>query len=305
VVETGTVGPRILVVGSVNIDLVLRVDRHPEPGETVAGTSLDRLPGGKGGNQAAALARLGSDVALHGCVGADTDGRWSRDELAAAGVDVTALRATGAAPTGTAVVVVDAAGANRIVVVPGANAAVEPPDDPTGFDLLLTQLEVPLAVVEAAVSRASRVGVRVVLNAAPATPLPDGLLAAVDVLVLNETEARAIGGADDVVDAAQALRRRGVEAVVVTRGAAGALVLGPDDRAADVPAPRVAVVDTTGAGDCFTAALVHRLARGDEVVEAARFACTAAALSVRAAGARGGLPTEAEVRRAATSAASG
>ena len=271
---------RACVVGSTNVDLVLPVRALPVPGETVLGADARREPGGKGGNQAVALARLGAHVRFVSAVGADPEGAWSRARLSEAGVDVTGV-ATVAAPTGLAVVVVDETGENSIVVSPGANAHVVAPEQ-LDADVVLLSLEVPLATVAAAAATARRQGVPVVLNAAPAQPLPAALLGDVDVLVVNESEWAALG--EPVVPAA-----------VVTRGAAGCLVV-EHGRAWELSAVRVeAVVDTTGAGDCFAAALAWGLGRGEGLGDAARFASRAAALSVTAAGARGGLPTHDEV----------
>ena len=271
---------RACVVGSTNVDLVLPVRALPVPGETVLGGDARREPGGKGGNQAVALARLGAQVRFVSAVGDDPDGWWSRAQLADAGVEVTDVATVGA-PTGLAVVVVDATGENHIVVSPGANAQVVAPTH-LDADVLLLSLEVPLATVAAAASTARRLAVPVVLNAAPAQPLPAELLADVDVLVVNETEWAA-------------LDEPAIPAAVVTRGARGCLVV-EGGGAWELPAvPVERVVDTTGAGDCFAAALSWALGWGQSLGDAARFASRAAALSVTAAGARGGLPTQAEV----------
>lgn len=271
---------RACVVGSTNVDLVLPVRALPAPGETVLGRDARREPGGKGGNQAVALARLGAHVRFVSAVGDDPEGAWSRAQLLHAGVEVGDV-ATVDAPTGLAVVVVDETGENSIVVSPGANARVVAPDG-LDADVLLLSLEVPLATVTAAAATGRRLGVPVVLNAAPAQHLPPELLAAVDVLVVNETEWAALGSPEP-------------SAVVVTRGARGCLVV-EHGRTWELPAvPVDRVVDTTGAGDCFAAALAWGLGRGEELGDAVRFASRAAALSVTGPGARGGLPTHDEV----------
>ena len=277
---------RALVVGSVNVDLHVRVPQHPGPGETVLGSTLVRLPGGKGGNQAAALARLGARVRLHAAVGNDADGRWSLEALHTAGVDTADVLRLDGVPTGCALVVVEHDGGNRIVVVPGANAELPTVSSVGDVDVLVAQLEVPTEVVTAAMAAARRAGVVTVLNAAPAQALPARLLADVDVLVVNAPELRVLAGDRDP----SALAR----AVVVTRGADGADVH-VDGAVARVPAPSADVVDTTGAGDCFVASLAFDLARGRSLEDAVRFACRAAALSVTGLGARGALPTLAEV----------
>jgi ribokinase len=268
---------RAVVVGSTNVDLVLPVPSLPRPGETVLGAEVRRMAGGKGGNQAVALARLGASVRFVSAVGDDPDGAWSLAQLVAEGVDVSGV-ATVAAPTGLAVVAVDAAGENSIVVAPGANAHVVAPAA-LDADVLLLSLEVPLETVAAAAAAATA---PVVLNAAPAQVLPASLLGDVDVLVVNEAEWEAL---DRV--------RHG--AVVVTLGARGCLVLEGSSEV-HVAAVPVEVVDTTGAGDCFAAALAYGVAQGWALPEAARFGCRAAALSVRAAGARAGLPRLGDVQ---------
>lgn len=267
---------RACVVGSTNVDLVLAVPHLPRPGESVLGHDGQRLPGGKGGNQAVALARLGAQVTFVSAVGADADGEWSRALLAAEGIDVTDVAVVDA-PTGLAVVMVDARGENSIVVAPGANAQVDAPAV-VDVDVVLLSLEISLATVTAVALQAQ---VPVVLNAAPAQYLPPELLAAVDVLVVNETEWETLG-------------RPTSGAVVVTLGAGGCRVLTASG-SMDLDAVPVEVVDTTGAGDCFAAALAYGVGHGWPLPEAAAFANRAAALSVQAVGARGDLPSLAQV----------
>ena len=280
-------GPvRALVVGSVNVDLHVRVSEHPGRGETVIGSELSRLPGGKGGNQAVALARLGAQVRLHAAVGEDADGQWSIDQLERAGVDVADVVRLAGATTGSALVVVEDDGSNRIVVVPGANATLPAVSSVGDADVVVAQLEVPVAVVADALASARRASVLTVLNAAPALSLPPNMLADVDVLVVNYPEAQVLAGDGDPATLARC--------VVVTLGADGARVHA-DGEVVQVPAPRVEVVDTTGAGDCFVAALAYDLARGRPLATAVEFACRAASASVTSAGARGGLPTLAQV----------
>jgi len=269
--------PRALVVGSTNVDLVLAVRSLPRPGETALATGRRREAGGKGANQAVALARLGASVRLVSAVGDDEDGRWSLAQLA--GVDTGGVAVVDA-PTGHAVVMVDASGENSIVVTPGANALVAAPDV-VAAEVVLLSLEVPLEVVVATAATARAAGVPVVLNAAPAQELPASLLADVDLLVVNEEEWDALG-------------RPSAGAVVVTLGSKGCLVLesGGERRVAAVP---VDAVDTTGAGDCFSAALAYGVAQGWPLERSALFATRVAACSVRRPGARGGMPTLAEV----------
>jgi ribokinase len=283
----------IALVGSINLDLVVEVERHPAPGETVIGSDRRELPGGKGANQAVAAARLGAEVAFVGRVGADDAGRRLRDGLAAEGVDVAHVRVDPQAPTGMALIAVDRAGENTIVVSSGANARVSAADVDAARDALsgaavtLVQHEVPEAAVAAALAAG---GGTVVLNPAPARPL----VADVDVLVPNRGELEALAGrSGDPVELARGLDA--ARAVVVTLGSEGAVVI-EGERVERVPARRVDVVDTTGAGDAFCGALAQALDGGAELVEAARFATRAAAASVTHPGAQAGLPRLADLR---------
>jgi ribokinase len=282
----------IALVGSINLDIVVGVDRHPAPGETVLGDDRQELPGGKGANQAVAAARLGADVAFVGRVGDDDAGRRLRDGLAAEGVDVTHVRVDADAPTGVALIAVDRAGENTIVVSSGANARVSAADVEAAHDVLanaavtLVQHEVPEDAVAAAIAAA---GGTVVLNPAPARPI----VAPVDVLVPNRGELEALaGGAGDPVELARSLDA--ARSVVVTLGSEGAAVI-EGSRVERIPARRVDAVDTTGAGDAFCGALAQALDTGADLVEAARWAVRAAAASVTKPGAQGGLPRRADL----------
>ncbi len=270
--------PRIGVVGSANVDLVARCDALPTPGETVMASSLTRLPGGKGANQAAALAALGAAVTFVGCVGADESGDWLVAGLAERGVDVSRV-VRDAAATGTALIAVDASGENLIVVAPGANDALSPEAlDLAGLDLVLCQMEVPVAVVEAVVTRAGAT----VLNRAPARALPPETLAACRAIVANEHEVRSLPLAE-------------LAHVVVTHGPEGASRLERGVEVARAEPPRVTPVDTVGAGDVFCAAYALGLAEGRDLDEVLRFAVAAGALATLAPGAQGALPTREEV----------
>lgn len=271
---------RICVVGSTNVDLLLRLPRHPVPGETVLARSRARHAGGKGANQAVALARLGAQVRFVSAVGSDDDGTWSLSALREEGVPTDEVAVVDA-PTGLAVVSVDDAGENTIVVAAGANLLVTAPSTLTE-DALLLSLEVPLAVVSTSARVAREQGVLVVLNAAPWQPLPPALLADIDVLVMNATEA------------AQQGSELAVPGLVVTLGGDGAQVV-QGGITILVPAPAVEVVDTTGAGDCFAAALTFALASGRDLVSAASWACRAASRSVQHLGARTGSPSMTEL----------
>lgn len=293
----------IVVIGSLNEDLVVRVARWPEAGETVFGERLDRSAGGKGANQATAAARLGGEVAMVGLVGDDAPGRRLLDGLRAIRVDVTNIGLAAGVPTGAALVGLDASGGNRIVVLPGANACLEPVAldglDWRGVRVLLLQLEIPLATVTAAASAAHAAGVRVVLDPAPAMSLPDALLESVDILTPNALEASALAGrtAVDVRTArlvASQLEARGPRAVIVTLGASGA-VLADGNYVTHLPAPTVETVDTTGAGDAFNGALAVALAEGQPLASAVIFANRVAALSTTRPGAQAAMPDRATV----------
>ena len=292
----------VTVVGSLNEDVLVAVDRLPGRGETVVGRSVTRAPGGKGANQAAAAGLLGPGVHMVGRVGEDAAGDRQLAALAGSRVNVSRVHRTPGQATGTATIPVEeGSGENLIVVVPGANDALTPADvdvEPVHrAEVLLLQLEVPLETVLAAATAA---GGTVVLTPAPPRALPEGLLARVDVLVPNEHElvqlAGAAPGERTPVELADLARDLGVRAVVVTLGARGALVVPPDGPALLQEPPRVDVVDTTGAGDCFTGALAQGLAGGDDLAGAVRYAVAAAALSTTGPGARGALTGDDDVR---------
>jgi ribokinase len=296
------VSARVVVAGSINADLVVRADRLPAPGETVTGGRFSRHGGGKGANQAVAAARLGARVAMVGAVGRDELGEAALAALAAEGVDVTAVARLDGIATGVALICVDAAGENQIAVASGANAeldgkaverAVRAATKGGGAVVLLGH-EVPEAAVLAGARAAPGA---IVLNPAPARALAEELVAFRPILTPNAGEAAELTGERDPEAAARALAARTRAPVVVTLGARGVLVLDQDGTAA-LPAPRVDVVDTTGAGDAFNGALAAELAAGRSLRDAAAFAVSAAALSTRAAGAREAMPSRAEVASA-------
>ncbi|WP_149827523.1 ribokinase [Streptomyces tailanensis] len=291
----------LLVVGSANADLVIGVERRPGAGETVLGSDLAVHPGGKGANQAVAAARLGARTALLARVGDDGNGRLLLDSLGDAGVE-TAGVLVGGAPTGVALITVDPSGDNSIVVSPGANGKLTP-EDVRAADALLrasrvvsAQLEIPLETVVEVVRRLPE-GTRFVLNPSPPRELPEEVLAACDPLIVNEHEARVIVGGElegSPEDWARALLARGPRSVVVTLGAEGALVATAED-SARVAAVKVEAVDTTGAGDAFTAALAWKLGAGAKPAEAAAYAARVGAAAVTKAGAQVSFPTAEEV----------
>jgi ribokinase len=299
--RTGSPGAaEVAVVGSLNLDLVVRVPRLPGPGETVSGDDLFRNSGGKGANQAVAAARLGRRVAMVGCVGDDDAGRELLESLEAGAVDTSRVRVVTGVPSGTALITVSEDGENQIVVSPGANARLAPDDVAAagsalaGAAVTLLQLEVPLEAVAAAARAA---GGTVVLNPAPVRDLPDGLLDRVDVLVPNRVELAQLAGGPvpgTVEEAAGLAGRLPVGAVVVTLGADGALVV-EDGQARHVPAVPVRAVDTTAAGDAFCGGLADALAAGAALADAARRAVRVAAAACLRPGAQASLPTPAEL----------
>ena len=298
---------RVVVLGSINMDLVVRTPHHPRPGETVHGAGFVTVPGGKGANQAAAAARLGVAVAMVGRVGNDAFGQAALANLAAQGVQTAHVRRDATEPSGIAMIVVNEAGENTIVVAPGANDAVCSADVENarallaGADYLVLQFEIPLEVVRQAITLAAELGVRVVLNPAPAHAVAEGFFDGVYALVVNETEAEALAGqpVQDIPQAAlaaSALQARGPQVVIVTLGAAGAYVCGPDGVACHVPAHPVQVVDTTAAGDTFVGGLVAALLDGLPLAEAVRYATCAGTLATMRLGAQTSIPSAAEVR---------
>ncbi|TDB75711.1 ribokinase [Actinomadura sp. KC216] len=294
----------VVVVGSVNADLVVGVERRPAPGETVLGSDLATHPGGKGANQAVAAARLGGRAGLVGRVGDDGHGELLRAALAADGVDLAHLTTTPGVPTGVALITVGPDGDNSIIVSPGANARLGPADVTAARAMIAAasvvsfQLEVPLPAVEAAARVAAEAGGRIVLNPSPPAPVPGELLARCDPLVVNEHEAAHLLGGDgngDPAAMAAGLARSGPRSVVVTLGADGVVVADGATAPVKIPSPEADAVDTTGAGDAFTAALCLRLACGDPLPGAARYAARAGAAAVRKAGAQSSFPTPGEL----------
>ena len=300
--------PRVLVIGSANVDFVVTAERLPVPGETVSGGTLLVNHGGKGANQAVAARRLGADVRFVGCVGNDSSGAALRTGLAAEGIDVTGLVTTREAPTGTALIVVDAAGRNQIAVAPGANhsltvEAIEASlEHLTWAHVLVCQFETPLATVQHALAAAHAQGVSTVLNPAPVRPLPDEMWSLVDYLTPNAGEAaqlsgRAVASLDEAREAGCGLVARGPRNVVITLGEHGAIACGATG-SEHVPAMPVRPVDTTAAGDAFNAALAVGLARRQPLMEAMRFATAAAGLACTRPGAQDSLPRADEVEAA-------
>ena len=288
--------PRIVVAGSANMDLVGLAERLPRPGETVLGDEFLMMPGGKGANQAIAATRAGGDTVFLGAIGSDAFGVSLDAKLNGAGVDMRHVR-TSYGVSGVAVIMVDHAGENSILVAPGANNSfvglTEAEEQAIAAgDVLLCQQEIPVETVIAAARAARTGGTRMILNAAPARELPAELLADVDLLVVNEVEAQAVtGGAATDMPALLAL----VPRVVLTLGGAGSRYADRDGRDEQVPAFRVPVVDTTAAGDAFTGALAVAWGEGRDLVEAVRWANAAGAACVRRVGASSALPSRTEI----------
>jgi ribokinase len=288
----------IVVLGSANLDLVVRQPRLPRPGETMFGSDFTTVPGGKGLNQAVAAARAGGDVGFLGAVGRDAFGEQLRRCLQDDGVDTGGLAEVDA-PTGTAHIAVLDGGENAIVVVSGANAAITALDAGSQRRIedaryLVAQLERPIELVGEAFVVARGLGIQTVLTPAPVQPIDHALLQLVDVLVPNAQEACELAGLSDETDAAVALSRT-AGLVVMTRGARGALVARGGAVVADVPAREVVAVDTTGAGDTFAGVLVARLADGAGLDAALRAATVAASISVTRPGATTSMPTWDEI----------
>jgi ribokinase len=293
----------VLVVGSINVDLVVSVAVLPERGETVAGGMFAQHQGGKGANQAVAAARMGARVALVGAVGPDDYGRAALDELRAEGIDVSriAISSLTAESTGIALIIVDGRGQNQIAVASGANARVDGRfvskalrDSPVAGSVLLSNFEVRDDAVVAGAQFGAASGMTLLVNPAPARAIASELIALRPILIPNELEAEALTGERDPVAAGRLLAARTGNTVIVTIGARGAVIV-TTSAVEHIPVPYVEVLDTTGAGDTFCGALAAEIAAGSDLSTAARVAVRAASLSTTARGARGAMPTRAMV----------
>ncbi|MHC8371418.1 ribokinase [Pseudomonas sp. MDT1-85] len=297
---------KVVVIGSLNMDLVTRAPRLPRGGETLIGESFATVSGGKGANQAVAAARLGAQVSMVGCVGSDAYGEALRGALLAEQIDCQAV-STVEDSSGVALIVVDDNSQNAIVIVAGANGALTPEVIDRfdavlqAADVIICQLEVPDATVGHALKRGRELGKTVILNPAPASrPLPADWYAAIDYLIPNESEASALSGlpVDSLITAETAATRlisMGASKVIITLGAQGSL-LANGTRLEHFPAPKVKAVDTTAAGDTFVGGFAAALAAGKSEAEAIRFGQVAAALSVTRAGAQPSIPTLSDVQ---------
>lgn len=297
--------PKVVVVGSFNMDLVVKAGRRPQTGETLMGEEFGMFIGGKGSNQAIAAARLGADVTMIGRLGTDLFGGTLMDAHAEEGICTDYVIRDTEVGTGVASILIDADGDNSIVLVPQANMCLSVEDieraseSIASANVLLLQLEVPIAASRRAAEIAKSNGATVVLNPAPAQELPDDFLAQVDILTPNEVETESLSGvrvstAADAERAAKVLLDKGLSAVILTLGERGALLLTPD-MTQQVPAYSVEVVDTTAAGDAFCGALATGLARGENLADAVAFANTAGALAITVLGAAPSMPTAAQV----------
>lgn len=291
----------IVVVGSINMDLVARCNQIPRPGQSLIGTGFDTTPGGKGANQGVAAARLGYPVHMVGAVGEDVFGQSLLDNLTGAGVETAAVERV-AGPSGVATILVAENGENSIVVVPGANGKVDAASADAQAALILSagmvlcQLELPLETVSRVLALCADGGVPVMLDPAPAAPVPDAIWGQVAWCTPNETEAAFyLGTESKPEDVAQQLLARGVRGVVLKRGGEGAYVAVAGGKAAWVRPFSVEAVDTVGAGDCFNGAFAVALLEGNDPWAAARFASAAAAISVTRKGAQASMPARNEV----------
>jgi ribokinase len=293
--------PDILVIGSLNADLVVKSPRFPQPGETISGEDLQIIPGGKGANQAVAAARQGTSVTMIGRVGNDSFGPFLVDSLKSDQVDITHISKDESA-TGTAIIVVDSNGQNSIVLSAGANGKVSPKNvDAFQADakILLLQLEIPLDTVTYSAKWGKQKGLTVILNPAPARELPDELIENIDYITPNETELSLLTGlevkdASSAQEAAKALLKRGAKNVIVTLGSKGALLI-TGSNITQIDSYKVDVTDTTAAGDSFIGGFASALIRNTELEEAVKYGNACGALAVTKFGAQPSLPTKLEV----------
>ncbi len=296
--------PQVVIVGSINMDVVARTSHHPVPGETILGSDLRYIPGGKGSNQAVAAARAGGNVRLVGRLGGDAFGNALRQFLGGESLNLDDLKYLPDYPTGVAIITVSDTGENTIVVIPGSNGQLHESDvtnlQVSAGDIVATQLEIPLPTVSALLKHVRSQGARTLLNPSPYAPLSSDVFALCDVLVLNEIELGQYSGREvgatpqEAIAAARTFRSFTDQIIVVTLGSKG-LVAISGDQELQINGRSVTVVDTTGAGDCFTGTLAVALSEGKALHDALNFANAAAALSVQKVGASASLPMREEI----------
>lgn len=295
----------ILVIGSLNMDLVVQTSRLPQAGETLAGSEFHMIPGGKGANQAVAASRSGADTHLIGCVGEDAFGELMLESLRIANVDVKGVSQLSSISTGTATIIVEGDGENRIIIIPGANGKVtydlveQKWDQIARSDMVILQHEIPLTTIHRIIKNCQQKQIPVLLNPAPMYPIPMDILAALDTLVVNEAEAAALTGDsiksfDTAKESARKIMQLGVKTVIITLGENGSILL--DNKGFIYhPGYKVPVVDTTAAGDTFVGAYAASKSEGRSSAKALEYACAASAIAVTRLGAQTSIPTSDEV----------
>ena len=290
---------KLAVVGSINMDMTVTAERIPLKGETLLGDSIHYIPGGKGANQAVAMARLGAEVEMFGCVGDDSNGEKLLENLRKEGVGIRHIKVLKEVPTGIALITVGE-NDNTIIVVPGANGQVDQiyadsiKEELKAFDMVVLQQEIPLKTVHDLICFCAENGIKVILNPAPAAKVPLEIIEKVTYLTPNEHEAVLIFGEGEMTEE---LLRKYPEKLVITQGSRGVSVCRKNGEVLTVPARPAIVADTTGAGDTLNGAFSVQIAKGEPIAEALRYANTAASLSTEKFGAQGGMPTAEEVER--------
>ena len=296
---------KITIIGSSNTDLIMQVDKTPGPGETIIGKKFSVTPGGKGANQAVAAARSGGDVSFIGCIGKDVFGNLAIEKLDKDNIDTSSIYRESDAPSGMALVYVDADGENSISIAPGSNFELSPKniDESLGTlsntKIILTQLEIPIETVEHAAQLAQERGITFILDPAPAASLSDNLMGNVDIITPNETEAEKLTGIaltneTNIRSACEKLHKQGVGTIIITLGSRGAF-LSNSDYCLLIPTYKVDPIDTTGAGDIFNGALARAMSEYEDIREAIKFANAAAAISVTKLGAQASAPKKSEI----------
>lgn len=289
---------KLAVVGSINTDMTVTAERIPKKGETLHGDSICYIPGGKGANQAVAMARLGAEVAMFGCVGDDSNGQKMLDNLKKEGIHTEHIDVLKDVPTGLAIITVGE-NDNTIIVVPGANGKVDKAyidriwNELKTYDMVVFQHEIPLETVHYAIELCAKAGIKTVLNPAPASAVPEKIIEQVTYVTPNEHEAALIFGEDDF----EKILRKYPEKLVITMGSAGVASCTSEGEIIKVPVRPAKVADTTGAGDTLNGAFSVRIAMGDNLKDALTYANTAASLSTEKFGAQGGMPTAEEVKK--------